>query len=42
MMSLPIISADQRRAEKRGVKMALLGKSGKASYRLPLLEGGTT
>ena len=27
-MSLPIISADQRRAEKRGVKMALLGKSG--------------
>ncbi|MEQ1917521.1 MAG: ATP-binding protein, partial [Gallionella sp.] len=28
MMSLPIISADQRRAEKRGVKMALLGKSG--------------
>lgn len=28
MKSLPIISADQRRAEKRGVKMALLGKSG--------------
>ena len=27
-MSLPIISAEQRRAEKRGVKMALLGKSG--------------
>jgi len=26
-MSLPIISAEQRRAEKRGVKMALLGKS---------------
>jgi len=27
-MTLPIISADQRRAEKRGVKMVLLGKSG--------------
>lgn len=27
-MNLPIISADQRRAEKRGVKMVLLGKSG--------------
>ena len=27
-MSLPIISAEQRRAEKRGVKMAILGISG--------------
>lgn len=28
MMALPIISAEQRLAEKRGVKLVLLGKAG--------------
>jgi ABC-type sugar transport system ATPase subunit len=27
-MALPIITADQRRTEKNGVKLVLLGKSG--------------
>ncbi len=43
MMSLPIISADQRRAEKRGVKMALLGKSGIGkTTQLKMLSTDTT
>jgi len=42
-MTLPIISADQRRAERRGVKMVLLGKSGigKTSRLYDLPEAST-
>lgn len=42
-MALPIITADQRLAEKRGVKLVLLGKSGigKTSQLKTLPEGST-
>ena len=32
-MSLPILSAEQRSQERKGIKCVLLGKSGQASDR---------
>nr|CAM77571.1 conserved hypothetical protein [Magnetospirillum gryphiswaldense MSR-1] len=41
-MSLPIISADQRLAERRGIKGAIFGKSGIGKTTLLLTMGPAT